>query len=544
MSTIVKIGGKSYIEPGAYAFTKYNPTSANNVSSFGNVLIIDTNKYGSDSIGTEFSGGSGINGELNKGIKSVYEFSNIEDFRKFTSGGKLTDVVRKVFDPMSGTNLEGISGAPRIYYVRAATTTAASTTIPINNDADSNINLICKNEGEIGNSVYNGGSLKTGYSVVLTSVTDTTFRVKILRGTYEGSDSNNEPFGNYSLEKSYPEVIFDTDEIEIKTAGNVRDALMKDKNIKALFNIEVGEQFSESALITSENVDTYEFSGGTSDYTGQLSKVFEAITELDYNFVLCLDEGIDVNNQSILTHLKTNAKFGAVAFIPAKNSNDGSDLNDILSTTKIPQYFNSEQVVCTYGSPIVTRRDGNGNKVLDSIYLTASILGLVAGNSPQTPITFKRIGYQNFLYDLTKKERENALQLGLMHVRNISGYWCVNQGITTVQDNLNAIALDGQTCELSIVNIKNQINKELILEGEKRFIGNSVAQSSTESIKNFTETKLASLIATPGNDNLIISWKNVKVTVSNGDSTVTYDFVPNVPLNKVFFIGNMLDFKF
>ena len=162
----------------------------------------------------------------------------------------------------------------------------------------------------------------------------------------------------------------------------------------------------------------------------------------------------------------------------------------------------------------------------------------------QTPLTFKRLGYQSFAYDLKKREREKALQAGIMHTRNVSGYWCVNQGITTLQDNKQTIALDGQSFELSIELIKAQMNKELILEGQTRFTGQTAAQATPESVKNFTETKLESFVATMGNDNLIISWRNVKVTANNGDYFIYYDFVPNVPVNKTFFVGNILDFTF
>ena len=92
---------------------------------------------------------------------------------------------------------------------------------------------------------------------------------------------------------------------------------------------------------------------------------------------------------------------------------------------------------------------------------------------------------------MKKKEREKALQAGIMHVRNLSGYWCVNQGITTLQDNKKSIASDGQTMELSIALIKAQLNKELIVDSANRFIGNtSAVNASPQTIKNFTETKL------------------------------------------------------
>ena len=159
-------------------------------------------------------------------------------------------------------------------------------------------------------------------------------------------------------------------------------------------------------------------------------------------------------------------------------------------------------------------------------------------------MTFKRVGYQSFAYDLKKKEREKALQAGIMHVRNLSGYWCVNQGITTLQDNKKSIASDGQTMELSIALIKAQLNKELIVDSANRFIGNtSAVNASPQTIKNFTETKLSSLTAKTGEDNLLKSWKNVKVVQKNSDFQITYDFAPNLPVNKLFFTGNILDLE-
>ena len=131
-----------------------------------------------------------------------------------------------------------------------------------------------------------------------------------------------------------------------------------------------------------------------------------------------------------------------------------------------------------------------------------------------------------------------------MHVREVSGYYRVNQGITSLQNNKQTISEDGQTFELSIALIKAQLNKELILEGQTRFTGNTAAQASPNTVKDFTETKLTSLVAKVGDDNLIISWMNVKVSARNGDFKVTYAFVPNVPVNKTFFVGNMLDYVF
>ena len=49
-------------------------------------------------------------------------------------------------------------------------------------------------------------------------------------------------------------------------------------------------------------------------------------------------------------------------------------------------------------------------------------------------------------------------------------------------------------------------------------------------------------MAKADSDNLIVEWKNVKVRANDTNYFVTYDFVPNVPVNKIFFTGNILDF--
>lgn len=537
MSTVVKIGSKSYVEPGSYAFTKYNPTSVINVANFGNVMIIDTGL--SPNGDYEFSGGSGVNGELNQGLKSVYEFTDYESFNQFTGGGKVSSVARKVFDPLSDTGLAGTAGAPKLYYARAATTVCANIALSIGNNT---LTLKCKNEGVPGNGVEIDSVLKAGYSAKIIESSVDAYKLQIYKGTFAGVDEDGEPYGAYSIEKSTPILIFESN--ETASAADLYAECSSNKSVLAHFQVSFTAGASD--VIVAEVAKTLA-TGGTTQFLSdtEMDSLLDSISELDVTFFLCVNKGVDAaTNGKILTFLKSEAKFQQ--FMAVYGGSDSSDLFGTASTSSeyIAKFYNSGNVIVIHGQPIVPRLDNNGTKKLSPLYLAASIVGLAAGNAPQTPLTFKRIGYQNFVYDLKKKERERALQLGIMHVRNIGGYWCVNQGITSLQDNKRTIALDGQSLELSIEMIKSQINKELVLEGESRFVGQTAAQSSPESIKNFTETKLASLVAKQGSDNLIISWKNVKVTAANGDYTTTYDFVPNVPVNKTFFIGNMVDFKF
>lgn len=537
MATVVNFHGKNYIEPGSYAATVYNPTSVVNVAEFGNVMIIDTGLAMNGSY--EYAGGSGVQGELAQGLKSVYEFTNYEDFLAFMGGGLVGDIANKIFTP-----LDGSAGAPKLYYVRAAKTTCATLTATIS--GSNALVLKCKNEGIVGNGVKVDDVLKVGYGAqIVAGETTDTFKLQVFRGSFMGVDDAGEAFGAKSEADAVPNLIAESS--DLTTLQELYDWARSNKQMLANFVVSMtgdGETELAAVALTLATGGTTKYMGGT-----EYADVLEAIAELDVTFFLCTNlnaangKGVDAaTNSKLFTFLKQTAKFTEFMVVPG--GEDDTDLfGDTNSSESIAKYFNSGQVVCVHGAPIVTRKDQNGTKQLHTIYLAAAIVGLNAGMAAQTPLTFKRVGYQSFAYDLKKRERERALQAGIMHVRNVSGYWCVNQGITTLLDNKKTIADDGQSFELSVELIKAQLNKELILEGQTRFTGQTAAQASPQSVKNFTETKLASLVAYPGNDNLLISWKNVKVVAKNSDYFITYDFVPNVPVNKTFFIGNILDFS-
>lgn len=538
MATVVNFHGKNYIEPGSYAATVYNPTSVVNVAEFGNVMIIDTGLSMNGSY--EFAGGSGVHGELAQGLKSVYEFENYEDFLSFMGGGFVGNLAEKIFTPLTGS-----AGAPKLYYARAATTKCATLTITIS--SGNTLVLKCKNEGIAGNGVKVGEVLKVGYGAqIVAGDTADTFKLQVYRGSYMGTDDAGESFGAYSLDDAQPNLIAESD--DFTTLQELYDWASSNRYMLSNFVVSM-EGDGETELAAVEMALA---TGGTTQYLSgtEYDDILEAIDELDVTFFLCTNlnaangKGVDAaTNGKLFTFLKQDAKFTEFMVVPG-----GQDDTDLLgesnSSQAIAKYFNSGQVVVVHGSPIVDRKDGNGTKQLPTIYLAAAIIGLNAGMAAQTPLTFKRVGYQSFAYDLKKREREKALQAGILHVRNVSGYWCVNQGVTTLQANKKTIADDGQSFELSVELIKAQLNKELILEGQTRFTGQTAAQASPESVKNFTETKLDSLVASTGNDNLLISWQNVKVSANNGDYFITYDFVPNVPVNKTFFVGNILDFTF
>ena len=551
MATVVNFHGKNYIEPGAYAVSVYNPTSVVNVSAFGNTIIIDTGLSKDGNM--EFAGGSGIKGELAYGSKAIYEFTNYEDFLGFIGGGMVGAIAEKIFTPR-----DGVLGAPKLYYARAAQTTAAKITLPfsVTETVDEeqvtktgSIILICKNEGITGNGVAENGVLKVGYSARIVAGTDdaTKFKMQVFKGSFAGVDADGEPYGAKSYADAPAYLI--TESGEYSTLAELYDWALNDKVMRGNFKV---DKIGDVTVALSATQNDVLATGGTTNYDaeGALAAVLESVAELDITFFLGTnltpaDGTNSAKNGKIFTHIKNTAKFQEFLVIPGGGGED-----DLFNTNEqstgtsqaIAKYFDSEQVVVCHGAPEVTRKDGNGTKYLNPIFWAATVIGLAAGGAPQTPLTFKRSGYENFKYVLKQKEREKALQAGILHPRNVSGYFVINQGVTSLQDNKKMIANDGQSLEFSIALIKAQLNKEMILDAEQRFVGSNAAKASPETVKNFVETKLQSLTATKDTDNLIIDWKNVKTVAKNSDFFTTYDFVPNVPVNKLFFTGNILEF--
>ena len=267
MATEVNFHGKNYIEPGSYAATVYNPTSVVNVAEFGNVMIIDT---GLSINGTyEFAGGAGVKGELSQGLKSVYEFTNYEDFLAFMGGGLVGDIAKKIFTPM-----EGAAGAPKLYYVRAATTTCATITLTFS--TGNALVMKCKNEGIVGNGVSTSGVLRVGYGAkVVAGSVEGTFKMQVYRGSFMGVDEDGESFGAKSISDSTPNLIAESPDLD--TLQELYDWASSNKQILSNFVVsKTGEgstELSELALVLATGGATTYLSGTEYD------DVLEAIAE-------------------------------------------------------------------------------------------------------------------------------------------------------------------------------------------------------------------------------------------------------------------------
>ncbi len=531
MSIEVNFGSKRIVEPGVYAQTKGATTIKPSNFPFGNVLLIDTGK------GAGWGGGAGINGELAKGLNSVYSFDGLSDFRNFMKGGEIWDYSEYIFNPLRG------AGAPQsVSIVRAADTTAAK--IALTFGAIGNVTFIAKNEGTVGNGVKNTAAddIYKGYAATV-RVSDedpAKFVVEFFQGTYSGETTGGYIYGR--LSKEIVKSVKVAQSPSISTIEELITWAQTDNSLNKAFKLATGGAVA-GAIVAGDVVSLKLATGGTETYTpAALDLVLEAVREFGNTFFLSTDYGADAGNASnlkILDHILTDSEFDKFLIVGA-----GIDDTQLQLSMDTAKSYDSARVIVVHGGNFRIDNTTGRTIELPAIYHAANVAGRLGGLAPEEPITFKSLRIDNFIHELTVKERVKALQAGVLHSRNVVGMGnVVNQGINTLQNNSNQEILpDGTSFEISIMSIGAQLNKELILNLRPLFVGGNRGRVTREDVKSFVESYLLSKSSKgDGESTLIIKSENITVELSQGSYAINYNYVPNGPINKLFVTGFMLD---
>ena len=204
MPTAIQIKGKTITRPGVYTDTRSGINNPKRTLSYGNVCIIDTN------LSSGWAAGAGVNGELTNDKNAVYAFDSIDDFRKHVKGGYLWLLAEALFLP-DGNN--GVPGVSRLYFIKAATTTASSVTLTL---ANGSLSFKTKDEGTGANGVLSSGVLTQGYAVKLVSgIQDPNkFILQFYVSSFKGLDSQNgnAPYDGVPALSSVAKLLAYTDE--------------------------------------------------------------------------------------------------------------------------------------------------------------------------------------------------------------------------------------------------------------------------------------------------------------------------------------------
>jgi hypothetical protein len=539
MATEFNFNGQLIKLPGAYAEIKSGINNAPLAFSYGNVLVIDTDSS------NEFGGGSGINGESAEGQDSIYTFDNVRDVRQFLGGGELWDNVGPLFRPF-GSGSQGVSN---LIYIRALTTVAATLELTLEKGA---LTFAAKHEGLVGNGVEVDDELIKGFAVTVEAGTLSTdkFRLRFWRGTFTGNAQDGRSYNGLSQEQSRPRLLATSP--EVATIQEIIDWAEANFDFNNHFLL-TGNTISNTGEIVSGDLTSLAgnnlFSGGTqTSAPADMDAVLDAITKLDYTHIYSLESGIDalgVNNFKILSHLESEARYEKFLVVAGGEDKDTFQSQSIASATA----FNSQKVILCHAGCYDRGISGTaGLRKKNARYHAAYIIGRVAGLPPQTPPTFKGLGYLGELHKMTDSERELALDAGVIttYLDDEIGSSVITQGVNTLQKNDNLVNEDGTSYSWQLMRIAAQLNKEIVINAKVQLLGNqnegpNRATLSPEVVQEWVRGFLKNKTARATEDDLILSSQDVTVTIDQDAYCINYAFVPNFEVNKLFFTGLILD---
>lgn len=283
--------------------------------------------------------------------------------------------------------------------------------------------------------------------------------------------------------------------------------------------------------------------GATETYNStDFDTVLDIIHAEDNTFFLCEDNALNAkstNNNKILTHIQNDSDWKKFMVV------GGGDNSDYFTGTNgslgISSYYNTKNVIVVHSGVELPTING-GTRNVSSLYHAAIYLSRTCGLEPQVPTTWKNVGVNKPLHVLSKTEINKALLGGVVHTIFVPTLgWVINQSINSMQKNDNLVNTSGDSYEVSVERIKAQLDTELILNSRVQFVGGNLFTASAGDIKTFAEGYLSRRTARAGKDDLIISSTAVTVTLKGDSWIINYGFVPNSPINKLFFVGTILD---
>jgi hypothetical protein len=530
--------------PGVYSEFRSGINNAPLQASFGNVLIIDTGK------GTGYAGGAGINGTLESGINSIRNFSRLADYRDHVKGSELWLLAEPLFQPNGAGNG---NGAPSIFFVKAATTAPAVITYTFTGGGTAGgvFAIQVRDEGTCGNGVETSSILTRGYAAVMRAGTIDVakFVIDFYVGTFKGLDAESDPWDFIAQANTLPKLLASS--VEFANVAELYAWATSNTVFQSYFAIltqtVIGTGVVDSADLAS-NVGNELAAGGTETYsTDNLDLVLDAITNLDYTFVIAPDNDVSsqsADNSKILAHLNVEAKYRKFMMV---GGSDTTLLTGTNSSSAAAAFYNSPKAIVVHSGVGMRRQGASGFKNRSSLYKVALVTGKLGSQEPQVPLTFKKLNFQKDRHELNTLQQTIALRNGVLATifDEDFGSYIVLQGVNTKQTNTFFIDSDGTSYEISVESIKAQVAKELQINSKLQLLGQSAGVNRNTlkpiDLKQWTEVFLSSLEATDTEDNLLISSKNVTVDTVGDTYRVNYQISPNFPINKLHFIATIYD---
>lgn len=651
MAQKININGTLISKPGVYSLIKSGVKNPSTALPYGNLCIIDTG------FGTGWGGGSGINGQLSQGLNSIYKLQTPQDYSAFVKGGELWNFTKPLWTPFQ--NQPGVN---QIYFIKAATTTAATKTLTLSNGT---LVFTVLDEGTVGNGVLTSSNLTNGYAVKLTAgvIDPTKFIVTMYLGTYRGFDSTNGVDYSSSPANSVPQTIVTSPEFatiaDFNTWAQVTSSFLdlftlsvttsslttptglvltgsatggtlaaatyyikitalnengetlgstesnyvasgttssigitwtavagaasynvyygtaaagEDKYYTVttnsytlvdtaggvsgtvpVANTATGGSFSTADLTTVAGYNL--FAGGTETYGAQdLTDALNSCGNLDNQFFLSLESGSEAtsaNNFAILDFINTNFTKLERQLVIAGGYNK-STFTGVNSSILAAQTFDSQDVIIVHGGVKVTKKVTSGYYTYSQLYKAANVIGRICGLLPQNPVTFKQLGYNAEIHNLTDfgvgSEVEQALSAGVL-VTGFDydlGYISVILGCNTLQENSFPVNDSGTSYLIQIRRICSFLNKSLVVYLKAKFFsdqsqGPNRSTVSSPDLIDAATSFLASNVSSILNPGLIQSYSNIQASLQGTAYYLSYDFTPDQEIDFVISTGTLVE---
>ena len=371
------------------------------------------------------------------------------------------------------------------------------------------------------------------------------FVLKFWVGGFTGLDSDSDAYSGIPLLSSSPLLLAKSPEFD--NMSTLIAWLNTNVNVGQYFKVISTAVAGTGEVTTADlvaNAGNNKAFGGTEVYSStHLQTVLDNVSDLDYTFVLS-DQGgassMSADNATILAHIIEEARYEKFLIIP------GGDDADTFTSQSVAaaQYWDNDRVIVVHGGPLIASTlSPTGFKAYAANYKTAGVLGRICGLEPQVPGTFKHLKIDGERHQLNDKDVNIALEAGVLVTRYDTELtkFAIVQSINTLQNNDFVINDNGTSHEITIKRIAAQLNKEIVVNAKKQLLGadNGPNQStlSASVVGAWLAAYLDRRTATTTVDNLILGYQDIVIGQQDDALFVSYGFIPNGPINKVFFTG-------
>lgn len=576
MAQTFYFNNKKVTLPGVYSTIVSGESNATRTLDYGKVLIIDTGalsyaQLASGGAGTYFGGGAGIEGELASGAEAIYRFTTIDEFKQFVKGSMYYTLADALWYP-DPNNSEAV-GISELYFVRAAKTTASTMTFkPTGGGANGGTFIIkTRDEGVGANGVVQDSNLVTGFGFMVTKGVDDSskFILSIYGGTFTGIYTDGIAFNGVKAINSAPRLYCQSP--EFNNVQELIDWATTSSDFNNHFALGAGSVVTGTGAVTATDLENYsawveagqnlaqggtivydaydangEFDTDQADNVTYLNEVLEQVIDLDYNSVICDQNGAYANGaatKAIIQHNNLVAKFKHFVWVGAY-----ADKSDFTKSLTLAKGFDNCYVQCVHdGAGLASTSVGEGYRWFGVMYTLASMVGRLSGKPPYVPLTGKTLGIDKLKHVLSEPEQEKAIKAGLIvpiYDANIANFK-VLLDCNTLQDNEILFNQQGESFSIQFMRIVTQLNRELVVNATLDLLNdeNGVNRNTLRAgtVQNWTISFLQSRVATLDQDNLILGFQNVNTIVKGTSYWTSYEIRVNNEIYQLFFTGYLIN---